>query len=120
MTFRERLERLCEGLPPGASVTLPVEWLRAELQKEPEQEGGPGPLLDVAQVAARYGVAESTARSWCARGELDGCFKVHGGAWRIPQAALLEFDERQRSGDQGPALGGREPDLSGWRRHFGQ
>lgn len=114
MTLRERLERMVEGLPDDASVTLPVGWLREQLEKTDEPTGADGDRLwTVTELAERYDRAESTVRGWLVAGDLDG-FKVKG-SWRISADAIQRFESDDE--DDGPALGsGGEVDLGSWRK----
>ena len=66
MSLRARLEAICDGLPPGSAVTLQADWLRRQLEAEPEDE----PLADltVEQVAEELDRSPSTVRNWLAVG----------------------------------------------------
>jgi hypothetical protein len=110
---------LLEALPDGA--LLPVGWVRSKLQaeaddQEGEGEGGPE-LLRVPALAERFDRAESTIRSWCRDGRLEGAYRLRGREWVVPADAVEVFEEEQREGDEEPQRVGRGPavDLGAWR-----
>jgi excisionase family DNA binding protein len=76
--------------------------------------------MTVVQVAKRFGRKASTIRTWCAAGELPGCYRNRGREWRIPASAVEAMQRRQQS-EQKTTRPKREPasttDLSAWRRH---
>lgn len=107
MTLRDRLERVVEGLPPDASVTLPVARLRAWIEEEGDAVGLDRLGLTVEQVAEKVGKKPSTVRGWLNEGRLKGR-KPTGSEWRVAPADLAEF----MAGDQESDSHG---DLSAWR-----
>ena len=110
-----RLRRVAEDLPPGASVSIPREWL---LEAVAEQGTGAADLT-VAQVAARYGRCESTIRSWISQHFLRA-YKLRGRQLRIPHSAIAEFEEAERGGIRRAPRGEKGvSDLSAWRRATG-
>lgn len=118
MTLRERLEEVVAGLPEHASVTLPVGWLREQIEEADAMTGARDqPLWTVRELADRYDRAESTVREWLAAEEFPGAFKVHG-SWRVPADAVQRFESDDE--ESGPALGTGGPvDLGRWRKERG-
>jgi len=120
MSLRRRIAAIVDGMPPDARVSLSVSWLRRVLEEEPEDKAG-NAVLTLATVADRLGVAESTVRTWCNSGRLEG-FKLNGRAWRVRESALEAYLRHQENGgDPNPSGGAEEAeatDLGAWRRHF--
>jgi excisionase family DNA binding protein len=92
----ERLRRMADSLPPGASVTLTREWLLAELDREAFQAGDSGDLT-VAQACALLGRRPSTVRAMCARGDLRA-YRYRNAEYRITPDAITEYLTREREG----------------------
>jgi excisionase family DNA binding protein len=123
MTLPERLALLVENLPPGASVTLPVDWLRSELEAE-GVNGSTISDLTVEALAAELGRAPSTVRGWLLEGAIPEAYKL-GREWRIPRAAVRRYLD-SLAGNGGNAVGKVTPDRSGavghrpgsWRPHL--
>jgi hypothetical protein len=119
MTLLERLQQLADALPPGASVTLPREWLLEELGAG--QAADPGVVAvdyTVADLAQLFGKQPSTARSWLEAGLFPGAYKLRGRSWRVPRAAMLAFQQRERARpvqEGQPAPDGSAGSLSDWR-----
>lgn len=105
-------------------ATVPVAWLRAVLAGSGEAgapSDAPPPDLTVAQVAARFGRKPSTVRGWIASGSLTGAYQFRGRELRIPAAAVLDFEARQRPTTPKPSQTSRHkatdaPDLTSWRK----
>jgi excisionase family DNA binding protein len=116
MTLLERLRRMAECLPPGASVTLARDWLLDELDREAVQSGDAGDLT-VPQLCALLGRKPSTVRAMCARGDLRA-YRYRGAEWRAAPDAVTEYLAHERQGASGPRSDG-EPaptgNLSAWR-----
>ena len=113
MTALERLRQLAEALPEGGGVVLGRDFL---LELVAEQGTAAGRDLSVQQIAERFGRSPSTVRSWLERGLLRG-FRFMGREWRIPLAALVEFEESHRAhGKQDQGRRGQPVDLGAWRR----
>jgi excisionase family DNA binding protein len=112
------LERICAGMPEEAAVSLPVVWLRARLQEEAREGGGPDRLLTLEEVAEVVGRAVSTVRSWCNARRIEGAFRLNGRDWRVPESALKKYLEGQaRDGVTVEAVGpGASADLGSWRK----
>lgn len=91
MNARDRLHQMAELMPPGSSVSITREDLLEALA------GSGAADLTVGQVAARFGRALSTVRSWLEQGLLRG-YRLRGREWRIPLAAVAEFEQREREG----------------------
>jgi hypothetical protein len=72
MTLLERLRRMTECLPPGASVTLGRDWLLDELDREAVQSGATVGDLTIPQLCALLGRKPSTVRAMCAFGAPSG------------------------------------------------
>jgi excisionase family DNA binding protein len=122
MTLDERLALLVENLPPGASVTLPVDWLRSELGAE----GVNGSTISdytVEALAAELGRAPSTVRGWLLEGAIPEAYKL-GREWRIPRAAVRRFlDSLSNGGGHAEEVADGESAVRGhvpgaWRRHL--
>lgn len=123
MSPAERVERLLQALPSGASVLLSREQL-AELAGTKNRQPGTEPRLQghsdlqvdltVSQVAEAFGRTPNTVRRWLSSGDLEG-YRFHGREWRITRQAVGVFQERQRKGEQPVmARNGTRP-LDAWR-----
>ena len=110
MSLRSNLQAMCESLPDGASITLPVQWLRAQLDVEPEDTGVMGDLR-LEDVADSFDRSVSTVRTWCNSGRIVGAYKL-GREWRIPRSALQSL----RDGRPGTYSRSRPVDLAAWRK----
>jgi len=119
MSLRTQLQAMVDGMPPGSSVSLPVDWLQSLLEQEVKRVGDmPDDLLTLEEVGKRLGRAVSTARSWCNSGKIPGAFRLHGKDWRIPTKALQELIESQSRAEQAPKGIPSHPgaELASWRR----
>jgi len=130
---RPHLRALVDALPADAVVPVPARWLRELLGGESQQAA---PSVDnitrvldpadltVKEVATRFGRKPCTVRLWVERGMFSGAYRLHGREWRIPAAALAQFEADARSGvtKYSPAnIGARPrsqsaPKLSDWRK----
>jgi helix-turn-helix protein len=92
------LRVVATALPPGSTLPVLREWLLDLLEGHISERAGEGetPDLTVAQVAARFGRAESTVRGWILRGTLTGAYRFQGRELRVPPAALALFEANQR------------------------
>ena len=120
MSIRRQLQNIVDGMPPGSSVSLPVDWLRALLQEEADRAGeAPDGVLTLAEVGERVGRAEGTVRTWCNSGKLKGAFRLNGRDWRVPESALRNYLEAQIE-QKSSEVGSRgDVDLGSWRKHRG-
>jgi excisionase family DNA binding protein len=117
MTLLDRLRQLAAALPPGSSVSLPRDWLLAELDAAPASDALVADLT-VEQLAQFIGKRPSTVRGWLEAGRFPGAYKLSGKAWRVPRGAVEAFQAREREGqapEPGPN-GDRSPgQLGAWR-----
>lgn len=121
MTLEERLARMIEPLPDGASVLLPVATVRSWLEATGQGDDSSRPLSDltIQDVADELDRSPSTVRGWLIAGDIPEAYKLQGREWRIPRGALRAFLDRQANGDGNPGRGtGRRSTakLSDWRR----
>ncbi len=125
-SLREAISALVAAAPPTATVT--VSWLASLLEGEEAAGQAHGPTvaqfsvdLTVQQVAAEFSKGHSTIRTWIARGELPGAYRLHGREWRIPRTAIDAMQRRESELDRQPAK--KRPvavsELGEWRRHRG-
>jgi excisionase family DNA binding protein len=93
MSFVDRFRRLLEGMPDGASVSLPVGILRGWL----EEAGGGSfePDLTVKEVADCYGRSPARVRAWIREGQLRA-YRFQNKEWRVPPSALEDFQKEQK------------------------
>lgn len=112
----QQLRELVQVADPNGTVT--VRWL-ARLLGEDVLEAGRSPQstpqrdLTVEEVAQHFGRAPSTVRGWLSREELRG-YKLNGRDWRIPPAAVKEYEQQQLREELPPDEKGT--DISDWRR----
>lgn len=125
MSLRSRLKTMVDGLPDGASVTLPAGEIRAMLEEEPESEKEDRLAdLTVEEVAEEFDRSVSAVRAWCQQGRIPGAYKLRNREWRIPPAGIRAFQEAEANGNgrpparTGPSKG--DDDLGGWRDHMHQ
>jgi excisionase family DNA binding protein len=120
VSITERLRAMIGNLPPGSALSLPVDWLRAELDAEPaESAGQPQPLADltVEEVAEALTVAESTVRTWLAEGLFPNARKVRN-RWRIPPGDVrARFQAESVPGPSSTSSRPNAAELSDWRKH---
>lgn len=122
MNLLARLRSMVRDAPAGSSITLPADWLRAEL--ETESTGGdsgepiPGDLT-VEQVAAQTGRKPGAVRSWIRSGALRA-YRFNEREYRVTPAALREYLEAQRGretpGKTPVKRAARTHDLNDWRQ----
>jgi hypothetical protein len=105
---------------PGSSVPVPRERLLEllDLLEDKQEDPGAHPRWDlsVEQVAERIGRSSSTVRQMCADKEFggppgEGAYKHRGKEWRVPEAALVAYQQRQRDGGRSAS-----DSISDWRR----
>ena len=115
MDLTEHIQRIVDGMPEGAAVTLPVSWLREqlELQDGAGREIGDLNCEEAAKTLAR---SPSTVRDWCRAGDIPNAYRLKGREWRIPRSGLREFLEGQGNSRPKTSHCSRKVDLSAWRR----
>jgi excisionase family DNA binding protein len=121
MSLVEQLRGMVATMPPGSSVSLPIDWLRQELEGSgnggPPRNGEVEVDYSVQKVAELWGRQPGTVRDWIRSGRLEG-YLFNKKEYRVPRAALERFLEEQRSGStqqrRSPAPA-RPADLSAWR-----
>jgi excisionase family DNA binding protein len=116
MTLLELLRAMVGPLPPGASLTLPADWLRAKLEGNGEDEASAD--LTIEEVALQTKRAPSTVRGWLNQGLISGAYKLRGRDWRIPPKALRDFLEAEKEAPRGRrgSSPNRPVDLTAWRK----
>lgn len=116
MTLLERLRRMAECLPPGASISLGRDWLVEELDREAVQSGEAGDLT-VNQVCGLLGRKPSTVRAMCARGDLRA-YRFRNAEWRVAASAITEYLARERAGavETREATSTSSDPLTAWQR----
>jgi helix-turn-helix protein len=99
---KEALRDVVEALPSGAPFTLPREWI-LELMDQPGSGSAKGPaLLTVADVAQRYRLGRSTARTLIEQGVFPGSIKL-SWKWLVPAAGIVAF-EQAKVAEQPPSV----------------
>ena len=126
MCLLAQLRTICEPMPPGSSVTLPVDWLRTQLRNgETGSTAAPEPQpqadLTVKEVAAIVGRKEGAVRQWIRTGSKGVRLRAYyftRKEYRVTRAALTEFLEAIRSGSAPTQANrsGRAADLGSWRK----
>ena len=107
------LADLLAQLPNEALV--PVSWVRARLAEEGKEpaQGAPVGDLSCADVGKMLDRTPGCIRGWCARGEIQGAYRLNAREWRIPPLSLRQYLDRAakpKQVDPGPV------DLGSWRR----
>ena len=92
MKLADRLARMIDGMPDGASITLPVDAVREWLS---DNGSGLDPDLTVDEVATSFGRSPVTVRGWIRDGRLSA-YRFRGREYRIPESAVEEFQQRER------------------------
>lgn len=135
MRIEDRLLRLVDALPDGASVILPVSLVRQWLEDEgmvteepaPNEDDGrlPAVGLTVNQVAEHVDRDTSTVRGWLAQDRFPNARKL-GREWRVPVGDLAAFLHGDDAADPEPESSVRKPpeltgggDLDSWEEHRG-
>ena len=114
MTIATRLSAICDQLPDGAAVSLPVGTLRQWLA---EGSDDVTPDLTVTDIAAQLGRHPSTVRGWIRAGLLES-YKLNEREHRVTRAALSDFLDRQRNRGRGGSSTTRQrrANLGAWRK----
>jgi len=100
MKLSDWLTRMIDGMPDGASITLPVATV-----KEWVNENGSGLDRDftVEEVGKFFDRSPVTIRTWIREGWLDA-YLFQGREYRVRESALEEFHQNQRRrGEQSQA-----------------
>ncbi len=115
------------NLPDDATVTLPLGWLRHQRAEAADRHVGPVDerphLLILADLARHYRRSVSTVRAWCEAGRFPGAYRLNRKGWRVPAAALAQFDAAQRQAGRdeatatAPASLRPGQGLGDWRRN---
>lgn len=122
MSVRERLRRMIDGMPPGSSISLPVDEVRQLLDEEPESDREDRLAdLTIEELASEFDRSESAVRSWCQQGRIPGAYKLRNREWRIPAEGVRAFQAAEANGNGAPARATAGPDgdddLGSWRDH---
>jgi len=96
MRLSDRLTRMIDGMPDGASIILSVEDVKGWLS---ENGSGLDHDLTVEGVRKLFDRSPVTIRAWIRAGRLDA-YHFQGNEYRITRAALEEFQGQERSGNQ--------------------
>ncbi len=96
MKLSDWLTRMIDGMPDGASITLPVDTVREWLN---ENGSGLDHDLTVEEVGKFFDRSPVTIRTWIRAGRLEA-YQFRGKEYRITHAALEEFQDRERNGKQ--------------------
>ena len=113
MNLSDRLAEILRGMPDEASVTLPVIWLRNQIESGSHEDRIAD--LTVVEVGEELDRSPSTVRGWLGSGVLRGN-RLRGREWRVPPDALAEFIAREREGTTRATLSSeRDVDLGAWR-----
>ena len=96
MRLSDRLARMIDGMPDGASITLPVDTVRDWLN---DNGSGLDQDLTVEEVGKFFDRSPVTIRAWIRAGRLEA-YHFRGNEYRITHAALEDFQGRERNGNQ--------------------
>ena len=114
MTAADSLRIAAEHLPPGASITVSREALLEALNGR--RNASQAADFTVAQVAKQFGRSKSCIRSWLEQQLLRG-YRLRGREWRVPPAAIREFEDAERNGrHRKRASRNRAAELGAWRK----
>ncbi len=92
MKLSDRLTRMIDGMPNGASITLPVDTVRDWLN---ENGSGLDQDLTVEEVGKFFDRSPVTIRTWIRDGRLRA-YRFQGREYRVCESALEEFQEKER------------------------
>lgn len=98
----DQLRAMAEAVPAGGAVTLPRDWLLAELVGAGKAPSASLEVdLTVADLAGLFGKKRSTVRAWLEAGRFAGAYKLNGKQWRAPRSAVEGFQalEREQGGN---------------------
>jgi hypothetical protein len=102
MSLVEQLRGIVATMPPGSSVSLPIDWLRQELERSGNggapKNGEVEVDYSVQKVAELWGRRPGTVRDWIRSGRLEGylfnrkgvpCSSGRSGA--VPRGAAIRL-----------------------------
>ena len=98
MKLSDRLTRMIDGMPDGASITLPVEVVKGWLT---ENGGGLDADFTVAEVGKFFHRTPATIRAWIRAGRLEA-YLFRGNEYRITHAAVEKLQDQERNGESVP------------------
>ena len=93
MKLSDRLTRMIDGMPDGASIILSVEDVKGWLS---ENGSGLDHDLTVEEVAKFFDRSPATIRAWIRAGRLEA-YHFRGNEYRITHSALQEFQDQERA-----------------------
>ena len=96
MRLADRIRKMIEGMPDGASVMLPVDTVRTWLD---ENYCGLEQDLTVEEVGEFFHRSPVTIRGWIRDGRLRA-YLFQGREYRVTALALEEFQQNQRLGNE--------------------
>src|SRR4051812_3736413 len=102
------LTTLLTDLPDDALV--PIRWIRARLRAPATTRADGIADLSAADVAKQLGRKPGTVRGWCARGEIQGAYRLNDREWRIPSSSLRAYLDTAAA-NNGESANGEVPDL---------
>ena len=92
MKLSDRLSRMIDGMPDGASITVPVDAVRGWLN---ENGSGLDQDLTVEEVGKFFDRSPVTIRAWIRDGRLRA-YRFQGREYRVCESALEEFQQKER------------------------
>ena len=92
MKLSDRLTRMIDGMPDGASITLPVDAVRDWLN---ENGSGLDQDLTVEEVGKFFDRSPVTIRTWIRAGRLRA-YLFQGREYRVCESAIEEFQQKER------------------------
>lgn len=99
--MRAALRMVAESHPGGSVVAVLrehlLDLLEPQLNAPRIADKPPAADLTCRQVADALGRDGSTIRSWVARGEFPGAYRLNGREWRIPPESLRSWQDAQRA-----------------------
>ncbi len=96
MKILDRLTRMIDGVPDGASIILSVEDVKGWLS---ENGSGGDQDLTAKEVGELFDRSPATIRTWI-RAERLEAYLFRDNEYRITHAAVEEFQAQERNGNQ--------------------
>ena len=96
MKLSDWLTRMIDGMPDGASITLPVDTVRERLS---QNGSGLDQDLTVEEVGKFFHRSSGTIRTWIRDGRLRA-YRFQGREYRVCESALEEFQQKERGAAQ--------------------